>query len=285
MRQWKYKDWIMILILILVPAWTGSAVSAPSLNSIDGSMGGPEWYGHETVEYGHSDGQDYDVERLGLMISDNMLYLGIQTDYHLDGGWSSRESKYKKDEYGRNQPRGQYRVDPGDFAFDFNGDGTYEAGIDFQMTDSGVTFTFFELNDPGDWVGPVDHLQGSPYTAYVEDYKTSQSSGTGPGEFEATIVYTDDDNRNPGDVLEAAINLDTLSDELNQLFRGTDRTLNLYWTMECGNDALLVAETYSYNPVDPVPEPSTLALLGIGVLGASLIQRRRFHKDTGRQGE
>ncbi len=262
--------------LFMFILWTGQAVSAPSLGSIDGSMGSNEWYGSETVEYGHSDGEDYDVERLGLVISDNMLYLGIQTDFHLDGGWATREKRYKKDEYGENQSRGNYYVDPGDFAFDFNGDGSYEAGIDFQMTDNGVSFTFFELNDPGDWVDPVVHSEYSPYTAYVEDYKTSQESGEGQGEFEATIVYTDDNNRNPGDVLEAAINLDSLSENLNRLFQGTDRTLNLYWTMECGNDGLLVSESYSYTPAEPVPEPSTLVLFSLGILGAGWVHRRRY---------
>ncbi|HCY86023.1 MAG TPA: hypothetical protein DHV36_12880 [Desulfobacteraceae bacterium] len=261
--------------IVLLLAWSGIALAAPSLGSIDGQMGNSEWYGLETIEYGHSDGHDYDVERLGLMIDDNMLYLGIQTDYQLDGGWRTNSWEYRKDEYGVTQSYGNYYIDPGDFAFDFNGDGSFEAGIDFQMTDSGVTFTFFELNDPGDWQRSVTHPENSPYTAYVEDYKNSQTSGDGPDNFEAVIAYTDDNNRNPGDVLEAAINLDTLSDSLSQLFRGTDRTLNLYWTMECGNDGLLVAERYTYNPANPVPEPSTMVLLGLGVLGLSRIRRRR----------
>ncbi|MCG8633109.1 MAG: PEP-CTERM sorting domain-containing protein [Desulfobacterales bacterium] len=277
------RSGIFALLLFFVLA--GQAVCSPSLDSIDGAMGSSEWYGSETVEYGNSDGADYDVERLGLVISDNMLYLGIQTDYHLDGGWRTNEKRYKKDEYGNNRSRGNYFVDPGDFAFDFNGDGSYEAGIDFRMTDSGVTFTFFELNDPGDWVDPVDHPENSPYTAYVEDYKTSQDSGGGQGEFEAIIAYTDDDNRNPGDVLEAAINLDSLSDELNRLFQGTDRTLNLYWTMECGNDGLLVSETYSYNPAEPVPEPTTLVLFSLGIFGVCLVQRRRYPWPGNRDGD
>lgn len=255
--------------------FAATALASPSLETIDGTMSDSEWSGHQAEDYGNSNGEVYDVEKLGMYINDNMLYFGIQTDFHLDGGWASTENKYRYDEYGVKQKKNNSHVDPGDFAFDFNGDGTYEAGIDFQISGGNVIFTFFEIDTPGNWGNPVDHLQNSPYTAFLENYKTSQKSGTGTGEFEAVISYFDDNGRSPGDVLEAAINLDTLSSELNQLFQGSNKTLNLYWTMESGNDALLVSESYSYTPGSQVPEPATLLLVGIGLLGLGAFKRKR----------
>lgn len=47
--------------------------------------------------------------------------------------------------------------------------------------------------------------------------------------------------------------------------------LGLHWTMECGNDVINVQDN---TPLAPVPEPSTFALLGMGVLGGVL--RKKF---------
>lgn len=269
----QFATFIFAGLLMFFPCMV---LAAPSLESMDGVMSDGEWNGHQTIEYGNSHGENYDVERLGMYIDDNILYFGIQTDFNLNGGWATNNEKYKYDEYGVEQRENKYYLDPGDFAFDFNGDGTYEAGIDFQITGRKVSFTFFEIDDPGNWGNPVDYEENAPYTAFLKNYKTSQKSGKGNNQFDATISYFDDNDRSPGDVLEAAINLDTLSSELNQLFQGTNKTLNLYWTMECGNDALLVSESYSYTPGSQVPEPSTMLLVGIGLLALGAFKRKPF---------
>lgn len=49
--------------------------------------------------------------------------------------------------------------------------------------------------------------------------------------------------------------------------------LGLHWTMQCGNDVINVADNVPLAP-PPVPEPSTLVLLGMGALGVVLRTRR-----------
>jgi hypothetical protein len=51
----------------------------------------------------------------------------------------------------------------------------------------------------------------------------------------------------------------------------TVETVNIHQTLACGND--LIEETFEI-PSD-IPEPSTLLLLGIGLLGAGIIRNRR----------
>jgi hypothetical protein len=70
--------------------------------------------------------------------------------------------------------------------------------------------------------------------------------------------------------LEIAIDLDGTQEELvnNGLGAGG---LGLHWTMECGNDEIDVIDDV---PLVPVPEPTTMVLLGMGVLGMALRARR-----------
>lgn len=68
--------------------------------------------------------------------------------------------------------------------------------------------------------------------------------------------------------LEICVDIDGAIEEIISNDTGG---LGLHWTMECGNDLITVRDDV---PLVPVPEPSTFALLGLGVLGVGL--RRKF---------
>jgi hypothetical protein len=68
---------------------------------------------------------------------------------------------------------------------------------------------------------------------------------------------------------EICFNIDGSTEDL--LTNPNTGGVGLHWTMQCGNDVIDVRDD---TPLIPVPEPSTFALLGMGMLGVAL--RRKF---------
>lgn len=69
--------------------------------------------------------------------------------------------------------------------------------------------------------------------------------------------------------LEVCIDIDGFQEDA--LTDENSGGIAIHWTMECGNDAIDVNDN---TPFTPVPEPTTMVLLGMGVLGMAMRARR-----------
>ncbi|NWH06658.1 PEP-CTERM sorting domain-containing protein [Desulfobacter latus] len=246
----------------------------------------------EQNAYGSS---DYDVEELGLYIEDNVLYIGLQTEYDLSHSPDS------------------YNVSAGDFIFmfgdstdnklrDYNndqnytgaysqnykGDYDYAFAFDFTVDDNGqVDITYLSGTMAGTGVGTYANNYGTDYgiasaTSTVNISEADYSYG-----YSETNSGGENGYYNGQYTLELAIDLDSLSDELNALLSSFENSseyasVAMYWQPSCGNDFLAASSAFNYTttPIpgagaSPTPEPATLLLFGMGLLGAGAVGRRK----------
>jgi hypothetical protein len=137
------------------------------------------------------------------------------------------------------------RYMPGDLAIDVGSDGTYDYAVD---VDGNGALRSGNLA----WENPS--IMGGPAWGHVMDPLRARSwthtdviSGFRYGTFSGRYS------------IEAVIDRDLLP---------SASSYTLHWTMGCGNDGMNIA-------IQPVPEPSTILLLGAGLVGAAFAYRRR----------
>ena len=135
---------------------------------------------------------------------------------------------------------------PGDIAIDIPGGTPYEYGIDIDID----TGTLYEVTS---WNNVVYFPSSNPWEI-----------DTGTALTTVDFVYSIDQNSHY--VLEASIPLSSLG-------LSADDLLLIHWTQQCGNDSLTLNAD-----VNPVPEPSTLLLLGTGLIGIGVYRWRRMRK-------
>ena len=227
---------------------------------------GNEYFSAE--EGGADGGHHYDVEMLGLYISDSVLYFGLHTDFDLVNGYEAST--------------------PGEFALDFGSDDTFEASFSMEYNSTTTrTIQDYDASIDGFNANDVDlrlKLADSPFPS--EDWlKTTSSPQYGykienwssEKTFEnAGSMFVDNSNvYNDSYTLEAAVDLQGVNEALGNILTDNN-SLRMYWTMSCGNDILSSAVAYEYDDFGtPTPEPSTYVLLGSGLIGLGLLKRRK----------
>jgi hypothetical protein len=203
-------------------------------------------------------GQAYDAEGIYATWDSNYLYVGVMTGRAQNAsGWSA-----------------------GDIAFDFGSDKSFEYGLVTSASNGsyasvagigtpGQLFSVSEWN-LGLW-DANDVYIGTSHNPADPDHPVSVKAGT--------LVDTDTDfsYSSLGSAYGAGGTSYFISTKLDlNNFGGVsflDDGLSLHWAATCNNDWIQLDI-----PAQSVPEPSTLALLSLGLLGIAAAGRKRINK-------
>jgi hypothetical protein len=216
----------------------------PDWGVTPGLYGFSDWVPNAGIQYNQEDqnsnylypgtgGQLFDAEAMYAAFDSTNLYYAVVTGFPYGG-----TSEYK----------------PGDIAFDFGKDGSYEYGIE---TRSGGTRVQGGLYSVTSWGSGLYGALSAP----TEILSTSNYWGAG------SLVYNNTYYGSSGSgshlVIEGSIPLSMFGSYAGQDFR-------MHWTQTCGNDAI---DLDVHNNI--IPEPATASLLGLGLTGLLFRMRKK----------
>ena len=190
-------------------------------------------------------GQAYDVEASYLDYDEQYLYLAVVTGHN------------------PLTPNGGGSYAPGDFAIDFGRDGSYEFGI-ATLGNRKLTGGVYRVTQWGAGLwgaaneGPTSIVSGNLLGTAQMAYSTTGISNMGVYQTDTHFMY---EVRIPTSLFTA--------------YWGQD-DFNVHWTMNCANDSLQL----SASAVQSIPEPGTLALFPLGLIGVGWLARRRHTRDA-----
>ncbi len=204
-------------------------------------------------------GQEYDIEQIFYVYEDadvnaftgGKLYIGLVSGYNPNG----------PDFFGSEFPSGDMFVGLGP-------DPDFDLAV--ATDDDEARFGSTWINAGWSIIDPAPFTSNTPYridegAGGVIEYGTGLASGLG-----STVAWGKGVDGSAHNFLEICIDLNGDMELLIDDGLGNGG-LTLHWTMACGNDAIDVIDD---TPLAPVPEPTTMVLLGMGVLGMALRARR-----------
>ncbi len=242
------KKTIIYILAAMISLAVASASQAVTVDGVFNQSG--EWAGYHAADDGVGSGgfvdpgwggQDFDVEYLGLKVTGNTVYFGLQTGFDLSDG----EVVYGSDTY--------YA---GDIAINVDGDSFFEYAIDFSVSGGVPSYSLYQVTS---WSDPT-FGSSSPYErdSATLIYDSSYFDGA-----YSSASFSNNTDGGTSYVLEGSFDLSLLA-----LYSGGD--IGIHWTMSCGNDVL----DFSTTPV-VTPEPSTYILLGSAMAGLIAWRRRQ----------
>ncbi len=209
-------------------------------------------------------GQAFDAEYFFYKKEGDILSIGLQAGFNIDQGYQT---------YGDN------RYDAGDLALSFDGNkDIYEYAFDFgKYTEGYFADTDRDKIDAVDaglyrvteWSNDIYfYSNSSPFAMKTGTEITGIGSITGAGFINGNGNFI---NNNSYSSLDSywrtfSFNLAELTNKEGFNFAGLD----VHWTMSCGNDNI--------NGSAPVPEPSTILIVGTGLAGLAGYRKKRAQK-------